>query len=45
MVCDDCGGTEFEVEMGTAHCLNCGAEVDNEVAAAISEGLGPDAST
>lgn len=41
MKCGRCNGTEFEVAMGKAHCTNCGAEVDNEVAAAIHAGLGP----
>lgn len=39
MVCGNCGQTNFEVEMGTCHCTNCGATVDNEVADAIRHGL------
>lgn len=40
MKCGRCNGTEFEVAMGKAHCTNCGAEVDNEVAAALHIGFG-----
>lgn len=39
LVCGSCGGSAFESVMGKRVCLHCHAEVDNEVAVAIEQGL------
>lgn len=42
MKCGNCGGTDFSVAAGVAHCDWCGASVENEVAAALHAGAKPE---